>query len=473
MLFYPAALPLSSQTLSYVAGVIRRHRRQIGSAWRKLSPGRQALLVLAYLRKGETFADLAAGFGVGTATAWRYVRETVALLAARSPKLRRALADAKDAGHAYLVIDGTLVPIDRVAADRPFYSGKHRRHGMNLQVIATPGGDIVWVSGPLPGAVHDLTAARIWGIIRELAASGLVVLADKGYHGAGDSGAHPLPRTRQARLPERRQPGPRPAAIPGERANAQLKTWRILRKLRCCPWRAGQLAKAIHVLQARDRRMKKAHCLAVNTQLRRHPGDLPVPLPVPLPDLEHHLHRALAQLLGVFPLCWHDSASSQGSEPPRFPGRSTKPGTPVVRSKYGLLCGSGLVFSPGPGACQVAAIIGNWLPWGVTCRQQERRARLRRIWADGRTRSLAIHPVSRGAMGRVWCLDLGAERYAVKELFCVESDEESVRPEVAFTAHLDSAGYPAAGQPARPGWAVPPGAGRRSWWWLAAAVPVD
>ena len=35
---------------------------------------------------------------------------------------------------------------------------------------------------------------------------------------------------------------------PGERANAQLKTWRILRKLRCCPWRAGQLAKAIHVL---------------------------------------------------------------------------------------------------------------------------------------------------------------------------------------------------------------------------------
>ena len=28
--------------------------------------------------------------------------------------------------------------------------------------------------------------------------------------------------------------------------------WRILRKLRCCPWRAGQLAKAIHVLQAHE-----------------------------------------------------------------------------------------------------------------------------------------------------------------------------------------------------------------------------
>jgi Helix-turn-helix of DDE superfamily endonuclease/DDE superfamily endonuclease len=161
MLFYRATLPLSSQTLAYTAGVIRRHRRQIASPWRKLAPGQQALLVLAHLRKGETFAELAAGFGIGTATAWRYVSETVGLLAARSPKLRTALATAREQGHAYLVIDGTLVPIDRVAADRPFYSGKHRRHGMNLQVIATPDGDIVWVSGPLPGSVHDLAAARI------------------------------------------------------------------------------------------------------------------------------------------------------------------------------------------------------------------------------------------------------------------------------------------------------------------------
>ena len=37
--------------------------------------------MLAYLRKGETFAELAAGFGVGTSTAWRYVEEVTALLA--------------------------------------------------------------------------------------------------------------------------------------------------------------------------------------------------------------------------------------------------------------------------------------------------------------------------------------------------------------------------------------------------------
>jgi Helix-turn-helix of DDE superfamily endonuclease len=123
MLFSRAAPPLSSRTLTFLAGVIRRHRTSIGSCWRKLNPGKQALLVLVYLRKGGTFGEIAAGFEVGTATASRYVNETVALLASRAPRLRTAVRDAKKAGHAYVVVDGTLIPIDRVAADRPFVSG--------------------------------------------------------------------------------------------------------------------------------------------------------------------------------------------------------------------------------------------------------------------------------------------------------------------------------------------------------------
>ena len=250
MLFYRAALPLSRQTLTFVAGIIRRHRASIGSLWRKLNPGQQALLVLAYLRKGETFAELAAGFAVGTATAWRYVNEVVALLAARAPKLRTAVRDARKAGHAYVVVDGTLIPIDRVAKDRPFYSGKHKKHGMNLQVIASPDGDLLWVSGALPGSVHDKRAEWIWGVIDELEKAGIVTLADKGYQGSTWA---KTPYKGKGKPESQKEANRAHAKLrgPGERANAQLKAWHILRKLRCCPWRAGQLAKAVHVLQLR------------------------------------------------------------------------------------------------------------------------------------------------------------------------------------------------------------------------------
>ena len=58
--------------------------------------GRQALLVLAHLRKGETYADLAGGFGVGTTTVYRYVREGArrARRAWRRPWTRRSRSPA-------------------------------------------------------------------------------------------------------------------------------------------------------------------------------------------------------------------------------------------------------------------------------------------------------------------------------------------------------------------------------------------
>ena len=56
-------------------------------AW--LEPGRQALLVLAHLRKKETHADLAVGFGVDTTTVYRHLREALDLLAAMASSLHR------------------------------------------------------------------------------------------------------------------------------------------------------------------------------------------------------------------------------------------------------------------------------------------------------------------------------------------------------------------------------------------------
>jgi hypothetical protein len=76
-------------------------------------------------------------------------------------------------------------------------------------------------------------------------------LADKDYVGAAQ---HVLPPTGARTSPPPRKPPtpPTPSCAPHERANAQLKTWATLHRLRSCPWHAGQIAKAIHVLQARE-----------------------------------------------------------------------------------------------------------------------------------------------------------------------------------------------------------------------------
>lgn len=251
MLFYRAALPLSQATLGFVSRLVRDHRRELGSPWRALSPSQQALLVLVYLRKGEPFSEVAAGFGVSTTTCWRYVHETVEMLALCAPKLRTALREARRRRWAYVILDGTLIPIDRVAADRPFYSGKHRHHGMNLQIIATPDGDPLWVSGDLPGSTHDTTAARIWQILPALTRAGLIGLGDKGYQGLDQTQHRVITPYKGTGKPEPQKAANRAHAHlrgPGERANAQLKTWQSLRKLRCCPYRTGRIAKAIHAL---------------------------------------------------------------------------------------------------------------------------------------------------------------------------------------------------------------------------------
>jgi hypothetical protein len=87
VLSYPSGMTVSSRALGVLSDVLRAHRNQRRTRWRKLSPGRQALLVLAHLRKGETYADLGAGYGIGTTTVFRYVQEAIEVLAALAPTL--------------------------------------------------------------------------------------------------------------------------------------------------------------------------------------------------------------------------------------------------------------------------------------------------------------------------------------------------------------------------------------------------
>jgi hypothetical protein len=91
---YPAGLTVSNHALTTIADALRHRRAVVGTRWRRLTAGRQALLVLAHLRKGETYTDLATGFGIGTTTVFRYIREALDVLAAIAPSLPQAMATA-------------------------------------------------------------------------------------------------------------------------------------------------------------------------------------------------------------------------------------------------------------------------------------------------------------------------------------------------------------------------------------------
>lgn len=150
MLVYPSSIDLSSRTLRFLTGQLTARRQEIGTRWRRLPAGRQALLALAHLRCGDTYAQLAAGFGIGIATVYRYIREAVEALDALAPSLDEAMTTIR--AKAFVILDGTLLPIDRIAADAPYYSGKHKRHGMNVQVLTDPFGRLLWASPALPGS---------------------------------------------------------------------------------------------------------------------------------------------------------------------------------------------------------------------------------------------------------------------------------------------------------------------------------
>lgn len=112
---------------------------------------------------------------------------------------------------------------------------------------------------PKPRTPHrQQGAACEHGIIDALTAAGIDTVADTAYQGGGPAIRTPQRRRRldpdtgryrslsrnqkQVNAAHARQRGP------GERVNAQLKNWRILRKIRSSPGRADKLVAAVQTL---------------------------------------------------------------------------------------------------------------------------------------------------------------------------------------------------------------------------------
>jgi hypothetical protein len=185
--------------------------------------------------------------------------EGIDLLAAHAPDLHDVLEAAKQAGLAYVNLDGVVIRTDRVGTPRPggadlWWSGKHEHHGGNVQVISAPDGWPLWTSDVRPGREHDVTCARAHGAIEALAAvrDDLPGLADPGHEGEAA-----LLRVPVKKIPNRKLTTDQKTYNKllrgirgiGERANALLIVrFKALRRVSLDPGRIGAITRAALVL---------------------------------------------------------------------------------------------------------------------------------------------------------------------------------------------------------------------------------
>ena len=254
---FRAGVKVSAGTCEDLAASLERKHDRQGTRWRLLAPLAQAVLVIAFLRTNLTYAELAAGFGISESTCWRDIREGISVLADRGRRvsLRDVAALAGKMGWDYLIVDGVHVPSvtfgRKTGGQQAFYSGKHKRHGLNVQTVCSPDGELLWAAPPRPGATVDVTAARKAGIAAMLL-SVIGVFADLGYLGWDEAAitGRRKPRGKQM-TPAQRAANRLQAQLRcvGERGNARLKYWKVLAtELRCRPEHCTAVVKAVLAL---------------------------------------------------------------------------------------------------------------------------------------------------------------------------------------------------------------------------------
>ena len=247
---FTAGIQVAPATLDYQAAALQAVRAKKKTHYRKLDAATQALVTIVCLRTNLTYAELAHGYGVDPSTMWRSIGEGITALAGRAIRLRDVLRLARKMGWEYLLPAGTLVSTvafgRKIAARQPHYSGKHKRHGVNIQTVCAPDGTLLWASAALPGKTRDVTAYRAHQL-RQRLAEDIATLADLGCKGAGATiTGNKKPRGGQL-TPAQKAANAIHAALrsPGERGNAQLKWWRVLAtEMRCRPERCTTMVKA-------------------------------------------------------------------------------------------------------------------------------------------------------------------------------------------------------------------------------------
>ncbi|GAA2507286.1 hypothetical protein GCM10010406_49840 [Streptomyces thermolineatus] len=157
----------------------------------KFPPHQRALVALAYLRKHDTLAQVAACFGISLGTTHAYTSRVIGLLVTRPPACSQSCARAirttcrstapSPSAIAWATAGSTTLPS---TADTAYTC----RPSPTLPQSLTRRGPIdhvLWISPTLPGRRHVPTATHVHRIIRIRERQGVPVLADHAYQGAG------------------------------------------------------------------------------------------------------------------------------------------------------------------------------------------------------------------------------------------------------------------------------------------------
>jgi hypothetical protein len=140
---------------------------------------RAVLITLLYVRQNLSQAAVGDLFGISQATVSRVYRGVLPLI---EQALCLHIPDVKEAIRGRLVlVDGTDVPTGNRAGHEDNYSGKRRRAGLNIQVMADTDGGLLGISAPVSGSMHDRKAFAQCGWEDLLAQ--VSIIADPAYQG--------------------------------------------------------------------------------------------------------------------------------------------------------------------------------------------------------------------------------------------------------------------------------------------------
>ena len=180
---------------------------------------------LMYMRQNIVQAVIGEFLGVSQPTVSRAIK---ALTEAISRTLVVLLLTAEEVPEdCDYVVDGTLFPCLDWRRRRDLWSVKHRRAGMNVQILVRLDGGFVWTSDPYPGSMHDVAALDASGLLEGIDPSGWI--ADKVYVGRGMITPHKKPPNGELdeKAKEENRSVNRIRQVV-ERTIAHIKSWRIL-----------------------------------------------------------------------------------------------------------------------------------------------------------------------------------------------------------------------------------------------------